>query len=184
MFTILPWKVSGWNVLAKLAEVHIGVTCWCEHPDGPHPGAPIGSQEPPDYVLKAPKEWLVKAAPYISWAATLLKAFTPLAGTVVKQGFGDALTKDLKNKIDLMGDVAKALPSGELELGDRDQLDVMHGSRPEVVALRHIHDALLKQVPDANRWGDLRPVPTKAGDLLWLCKEHAEIQQPPVPTPS
>ena len=46
------------------------------------------------------------------------------------------------------------------------------------------HDALLEQVPEADYWGDLRQVRTKTGGLLWLCKEHAEIQQPLVPTRS
>ena len=167
--TKMPWEVKGVNVLAKRTEVHIGVTCWGENPDGPHTGAPIGSKEPPDYVLKTPKEWLVKAAPYISWAATLFKAFAPLAGTVVKQGLGDSLTKDLQNKIDLMGDVAKALPGGKIEVGHHDELEVRHGGRPEIVSLRHIHDALFEQVPEANRWGDLRPVRTKSGDSAWVC---------------
>ncbi|MFA6562972.1 MAG: COR domain-containing protein [Verrucomicrobiia bacterium] len=180
MFTILPEEGKGWDAIRDLAETRMRVTCWCEHPDGPHPGAIIGSNEPPDYVLKAPKDWVIKAAPYISWAATLLKAFVPLAGTVTERGLGNALSEDLKNKIDLMSEAAKTLPSGKLDVDPRLDLEFTNRQRPEIVALRHIHDALLKQVSEGQRWGDLRPVRTKSGDLLWLCAKHAAIQQPPV----
>ncbi len=177
MFTILP-EEGGWNLLARLTEVRLNVTCWCEHPDGPHPGAPIGSGLPPDYLLKMPKDWVVKAAPYISWAAMLFKAFVPLAGTVVEQGLSGAMPDGLKEKIDLMRAISGAVPSGKLETGEPAQFGSGHGIRPEIVALGHIHDALLAQVPEGKRWGDLRPVRTKGGDLLWLCAKHAEIQQP------
>jgi len=59
-------------------------------------------------------------------------------------------------------------------------LQGLHRDRPDVITLRHIHDALLNQVPEGKRWGDLRPVQTKSGDVLWLCANHAAIQQPPV----
>lgn len=182
MFTILPAEAKSWQLLSKLAEHKLRVTCWCEHPDGPHPGALIGSDQPPDYVLTMPKEWLVKAAPYISWAATLLKAFVPLAGTMTQQiaTAGAFLTPDLKDQIALMNDAIKTLPSGKLEAGRRDELEEIRGRKPEMVALRHIHDALLAQVKEQRRWGDLRPVRTKSGELLWLCEQHAAIQQPPV----
>jgi hypothetical protein len=122
----------------------------------------------------------VKAAPYISWAATLLKAFVPVAGAVAKAGLEETLSGDLKTKIDLMSEASKAIPTGKLELGRQDDFDSIRGLRPEIVALRHIHDVLLAQVSEQKRWGDLRPVRTKSGDLLWLCAEHAARQQPPV----
>jgi Leucine-rich repeat (LRR) protein len=185
MFTILPEGAKSWQLLAKMSEDRLRITCWCEHPDGPHPGAPTGSSEPPDYILKMPKGWVVNAAPYISWAATLLKAFVPMAGTATQQlveGAGPALAfGDLKNQIGLMNDAVKALPAGKLEPGRWDDLPgISQWARPEIVALRHIHDALLAQVTEAKRWGDLRPVRTKSGELLWLCGQHAAIQQPPV----
>lgn len=182
MFTILPAEVKTWQLLSKLTEHKLLVTCWCEHPDGPHPGAEIGSGQPPDYVLTMPNDWLVKAAPYISWAAMLLKAFVPLAGTMTQEVAiaGEFMTPDLKDQIALMNDAAKALPSGKMEAGRRGNLDGTDRHRPEVVALRHIHDALLAQVKEQRRWGDLRPVRTKSGELLWLCEPHAAIQQPPV----
>ena len=180
MLTIIPDEAKSWQLLSKMTENRLRVTCWCEHPDGPHPGAMIGSDEPPDYVLKMPKDWLVKASPYISWAATLLKAFVPMAGTVVQQALGDSFSAELKDQIALMNDAAKAIPTGKLELTAKEEMETTHRSRPEIVALRHIHDALLAQVSKAKQWGDLRPVPTKSGELLWLCAKHAAIQQPPV----
>ena len=40
-------------------------TLWCEWPDQPHPTCPIGSDGPGEIVFTRPKEWLVKAAPYV-----------------------------------------------------------------------------------------------------------------------
>jgi len=180
LLTILPEKAKDWQMLSKLAVHKLRVTCWCEHPDGPHPGAVIGSGDAPDYVLTMPKDWLVKAAPYINWAGMLLKAFVPMAGSIVSQGLGENASAELKLNISLMNDAAKALPTGKLELDTRAEMEPMHHARPEIVALRHIHDALLAQVKDGKRWGDLRPVSTKSGELLWLCAKHAAIQQPPV----
>jgi hypothetical protein len=180
MFTILPEQVNNWQLIAKATESRVRVTCWCEHPDGPHPGAPIGSGEPPDYVLKITKEWFARSAPYISWAATLLKAFVPFVDMEIKKGLEGVLSMNLKDQIDFMTEASKTIPSGKLETEPQDELMGRHRDRPDVVTLRHIHDALLEQIPEGNRWGDLRPVPTKSGDVVWLCAEHAAIQQPPV----
>lgn len=175
MFTILPEDGRWFNVATHNS---VRVTCWCEHPDGPHPGAPIGSNEPPDYLLTMPKDWLKKIGPYISWSAMLMKAFVPVVGTIYNETVGQLPEMDLKDQIALMNDAAKALPTGKLELGERAELEDRHRSRPEIVALKHLHDFLDEKVKKANRWGDLRPVLTKSGELLWLCARHAEIQQP------
>jgi len=171
MFTILPDK-------GKCFHDAVRVTCWCEHPDGPHPAAPIGSGEPPDYVLKMPKEWVQKAAPYISWAAVLMKAFAPLAGDLAV-ALGTAGGMDIKDAVTLMKGAVAALPGGKLEEGRRTDLAGEVRWRPESAALRHIHDALLEKIEPARRWGDLRPVRTKSGQVLWLCARHAAVQQPP-----
>jgi hypothetical protein len=180
MLTILPEEAKGWQIIANAVESQVRVTCWCEHPDGPHPAVPIGSGEPPDYVLKITKDWFAKSAPYISWAAALLKAFVPFVDKVVKDELDGVLSPGLKDQIDFMAEASKTIPSGKLETAPLDDLPGMHRDRPDIVTLRHIHDALLKQVPEGKRWGDLRPVPTKSGEVLWLCAEHAAIQQPPV----
>ncbi len=180
MLTIIPDKAKSWQLLSQMTENLLRVTCWCEHPDGPHPAAKIGSDEPPDYLLKMPKGWVTKVAPYISWAGTLLKAFVPLAGAAVQQVLGEFATPEIKDHIALMNATAGAVPSGKMEVGERDDLATIHRMRPEIVALRRVHDALLAQVPAEKRWGDLRPVSTKSGELLWLCPKHAAIQQPPV----
>ncbi len=170
MFTIIPSK-------GVLFKDKVNVTCWCEHPDGPHPGAIIGSGNPPDYELRMPKEWLNKVGPYISWAAMLMKAFAPLAGDVVAEFLNGA---GMKEAISVMNDAAKALPSGKLETGDRIEESGGIQSRPEIVALNHLHEFLLANIKEKDRWGDLRPIQTKSGDILWLCEKHAAIQQPPV----
>ncbi|MDX9973642.1 MAG: COR domain-containing protein [FCB group bacterium] len=176
MISIVPDGVSARNLVGKATKEFYRVLCWCEHPDGPHPD--VAS----DYRLEMPQKWVVKVAPYVSWFVTLAKAFVPVVGKMVNDEMGDAIDKKLKKKIELMGGFAKTLPSGKLEVDRWDELDIrsMHGRRPEIVALRHIHDALLAHVPEGKRWGDLRPVHTKAHGVLWLCAKHAAIQDPPV----
>ena len=186
LFTILPEKAG---LLKRLSYDQVRLTCWCEHPDGPHPGSPIGSDVPPDYVLTIPKDWLVKTGPYISWAVMLLKAFLPLTGTVAGQIAEGTPGMDIKDAVAAMKDVAKALPAGELEPGEGRSFEVRPGEklsdayglrdRPEFVALKHIHDLLEAQIPKLKRWGNLRPIRTKSGDILWLCPQHAAIQSPP-----
>lgn len=188
LFTILP-EQGTWR--QSLTKKRVRITCWCEHPDGPHPQTPIGSNDPPDYVLSFPKDWLIKAVPYVSWGVMLLKAFVPLAGTVVSQGLslnaGDALSQ----QIDLMKGLSSALPSGKLEIDAARDIDYEPGKtlsgtyrrseRPELESLMQIHELLLdeQQVPKSQRWGGLRPVQAKSGEILWLCREHAAIQSPP-----
>ena len=180
MFTITPDTPGGWNVWSKAVENRVRVTCWCEHPDGPHIPEDDEGNPTSEYILTAPKDWLVKAAPYISWAAFLLKAFIPVGGSVAKAGLDEMLSSDLKTQIDIIGDASKAIPTGKLEVGRRDNLESMSNHRPKIVALRHIHDALLAQVPEGKQWGELQATPTKSGELLWLCAKHAELQQPSV----
>ena len=139
-------------------------------------------------MLKVPKDWLVKSSPYFSWAVMLLNAFTPLAGNAAGPVFSSAGI-EIKDALALMKDVASALPSGKLEIGDGRTFDVAPGekwgdaysreARPELTALRHIHDLLEEQVSKPKRWGNLSPVFTKSGDILWLCPQHAAIQSPP-----
>lgn len=181
MISILPDKAGRWDLLGKATKQYYRVTCWCEHPDGPHPGAEIGSGEAPDYRLEMPREWLVKAAPYVTWFALLAKTFLPLAGKVADEALGGRLDKTLKEELDYLGELVKTLPAGALEVGRRDELELGHRYRPEIVALRHLHDTLLARVSPEKRWGDLRPVRTRAHGVIWLCRRHAEIQDPPVP---
>jgi hypothetical protein len=182
MVSIIPDQTDRWDFLGKITQQFYRVTCWCEHPDGPHPGSKIGSSKAPYYLFEMPQDWLVKAAPFISWFALLAKTFLPLAGSVTDIASIGTLDDTLKKKLNLMGELAKTLPSGKLELGPKDKLEsgIPLGQRPEIIALRHIHDAMMAQVPLEQQWGNLRAVRTRAHGLLWLCPAHAAIQDPPV----
>jgi hypothetical protein len=79
-----------------------------------------------------------------------------------------------------MSEIAKALPNIESRRTKAPKSDRVNMGRPEIDALRRLHDAMDDQWPKDKRWGGLRPVSTKTGQVLWLCERHAAIQTPPV----
>ena len=118
LFTILPADGNAWNLLSKLTKTNVRITCWCEHPDGPHPLHPIGSDKGPEYVLPQPLAWVKTVSPYLSWATLLLRAFIPGAAAALKDLMGTDLTAELKVQLGIMQEGGKALPTGKLEMED------------------------------------------------------------------
>ncbi|MFT3786180.1 MAG: leucine-rich repeat domain-containing protein [Tepidisphaeraceae bacterium] len=174
MFTILPGATKWYK---KATHESVGITCWCEHPNGPHPVTAIGSGEPPDYLLTMPRDWLKKVTPYMSWAAKLLRAFSGVALHELTSAIDD---KECKEQLKAMDAAAKSMMAGDFEPGSRRDWPFIHRERPEITALGHLHDFLKSQVPKEKPWGDLLPVQTNSGQLLWLCSKHRPIQQPEV----
>ncbi|MEZ6171339.1 MAG: COR domain-containing protein, partial [Phycisphaerales bacterium] len=181
LLTILPPEGSGgWNIARRVMYKSMHICCWCEHKDGPHPIHPIGMCEPPNFDIDVPKNWLVRAAPYISWATMLVKAFIPIGTGAVRVGLEDYVSEQLDKSLDLIDAVGDALPNSKIDLGEVEHLPSSHAVRPEINSLEYIQEILMKNVPPSpNRWGGLRCVLTKSGQYAWLCPQHAAMEHPP-----
>ena len=177
MFTLLP-EDGKWLKVQGTRRYRL--TLWCEYPECPHPLCKIGSGGEGEYLFERSADWLIKAAPVITWTARVLKVALPIASGVIKAGLDEWDLKGLKPKLDLMEKCAGALPGGELEtLGGAEQPTGFF-KRPVGAELREFHD-LLEAEAKGRRWGGLRRVPTKTGDYLWVCPKHYAEFDPALP---
>jgi len=182
MLTITP-EESNWAELIKSAtQCNFRVQCWCEHPDGPHRDIPANGRKTVEHVIKGSKDWVACIAPYLSWMSGLIKGVVPRVGGAIDHGVRAVFGNETVTNVDAMDQFAKSSSTVVMSTLSfvKERVKLRSGTRPEIAALSNIHDLMLEQWPDGKRWGGLRPVLTKTGQLLWLCKEHADVQTPPV----
>ena len=140
----------------------------------------IGSGGEGEYKFERSADWLIKAAPVITWTARVLKVALPIISGVIKAGLDEWDLKGLKPKLDLMEKCAGALPGGELETLGGGERATGFFKRPEGADLREFHD-LLKAEVKGRAWGGLGRVGTKTGDYPWLCPTHYAEFDPALP---
>jgi hypothetical protein len=196
LFTLLPEELGMIDRLI-LGQTGMRLTLWCEYPDEAHPVCVIGSggkspggeQVGGEWVIKRPREWLVKIAPYAKVAATLLAAAVPIGGHVWKVVIDEALRKGVEGKIELMETLTEKLLTATKELGElggsdvvRSEPDDRYGNQliAEGAGLRQLHQLLLELEP-SHKWGGLRRVLSNTGDYLWLCPAHYSVYDPGLP---
>jgi hypothetical protein len=177
MFTLLPEDGKWLEIQGKRRH---RLTLWCEYPECPHPLCRIGSDGEGEYTFERSADWLIKAAPVITWTARVLKVALPIISGVVQAGLDEWDLEHVKPKLDLMEKCAGALPSGKLETRGPAERPTGFSKRPEGAGLREFHD-LLKAEVKGRAWGGLRHVPTKTGDFLWLCPKHYAEFDPDLP---
>jgi hypothetical protein len=92
----------------------------------------------------------------------------------------ESVLKGITPSLDLMDTATKTLLEGELDA--RRGLDEPGRlvTTAEGAGLRALHAKLLELDP-AKRWGELRRVPTKSGEYLWLCPRHYREFDPGLP---
>ena len=171
MFTLFPFDAPG------IMQRH-QLTLWCEYPDKPHPCCLIGSGGEGDYIFERPKEWYNKIAPYVAALARVLKVFVPLAGKAGDLIWSPEAMKEWKPKLDFLEKSAALLP----EISSKFGTSQGNAFRAEGDALRAIHDVLRELEPKKGRkWGGLERIPTRSGEYIWLCEEHAREYDPGLP---
>lgn len=180
MLTVVPEESNWLELMKRATQANVRIHCWCEHPDGPHRDVPLGSRQTVEAVIRGNKTWVADIAPYVAWTAGLLKAVIPVVGSVVKHASDGVFPKDAREDVALMSDIAKALPNVDFRRPKPPKSGAVDLVRPEIEALRRLHDVMEEQWSKDKRWGGLRPVLTKTGQILWLCEQHAAIQTPPV----
>ena len=137
---------------------------YCEQPGAFHslPEAP--------YIIDQPTRWLVAIRPFLATVLSMLKHAAPLVGPVLGLT-AEHMAKQLASETKLMTALIDQLPN------DLDVDPVWQEGVPEHIQLdadyRALY-ALLHQLDPADRWAGLSRTYTPEGDVLWLCRAHAE----------
>ena len=137
---------------------------YCEQP-----GAFHALPESP-YIINQPTRWLVSISPYLTTLVTILKHTAPLVGPVLGLT-SDYLAKQLASETQLMAELVRQLP--ESSGGERLQADMPPGRAELDVDYRALC-GLLHRVDPNDHWAGLSRLHTPEGDVLWLCRDHAE----------
>src|ERR1039457_5258519 len=132
------------------------------------PGAFHALPEPP-YVINQPTSWLVTISPYLSTLLTMLKHAAPLVGPVLGLT-SDHLAKQLTYETGLMKELVSQLPEGP----HPSQILTDGPSKTHLdVDYRALY-SLLHQLDASDHWAGLSRTYTPEGEILWLCRDHAE----------
>jgi internalin A len=147
------------------------LTLWCEHSRLPLPSLNGGDGKKGVYELNLPREWFVKAAPYLKVLASTLSLVLPVASSATKVLLDDAAYKRIESELDFGEKSAESVIKGGEEagtwLGLSNAPDVEHGQsiRAHGAALRQLHAWLKEKDPS---FGGLVRVQNKRQEFLWV----------------
>jgi internalin A len=168
VFTIIPAKAAWWQ---QVIGERVALQLYCQAPGEWHPTERGGR-----YELTLESGWLRRSLPFMSGLLGVLKLAVPFAGPVV--GIVDTdFAKRIQHEIKLMEKLVEALPSDYRRLVEVNEITApsqsikAHTSGASLRAVRQ----LLQSLDPAQQWGDLAPVLTPEGHLLWLCDKHATV---------
>ncbi len=129
------------------------------------------------YDLDLPREWVLKAAPFLKALTVTLGLVLPVAASAAKLAIAPALYDQMENNLKFGEDCFDAvLKSGEKVgawLGQDDSLDLPHGpvTRAEGATLRELQTYLKAKDPG---YGGLVRVLNKRNEFLWV---HPRYEQ-------
>ncbi|MBV9927616.1 MAG: leucine-rich repeat domain-containing protein [Acidobacteria bacterium] len=147
------------------------ITLWCEHSRMPLPALNGEGDGRGVYELTLPREWVVKAAPWLKLLTGALSLIVPVAASATKLALDDASYKGIEEQLDLgqksLDSVLKA--GGEVGewLGQGAAPDVERGGavRAQGSTLRQLHAWLKEKDPG---FGGLVRVQNKRQEFLWV----------------
>jgi CheY-like chemotaxis protein len=168
LFTLFQKEQDRFAPL-KVAMDRYVLTLWCEQPTEEHewPAA--------TYEFQRPRPWLRTIAPYALLVARVLRGTVPLAVGVPPVVLPESRVQPIEHQLALMERVVSQLPEGPAKT----DAEVETGSKlraEEGASLRAFRALLTEEDPERN-YGDLRKVASDAGDVLWVCPEHARAYQ-------
>jgi hypothetical protein len=147
------------------------VTLWCEHSRLPLPALNAKGDKRGIYELTLPRDWVVKAAPFLKVLTSTLSLVLPVASSATKLLLDDAVYKDIEKQLDLGKESLDAvLKGGEKAgawLGERDAPDLEQGDAIEAhgAVLRQLQAWLKEKDPG---FGGLVRVQNKRQEFLWV----------------
>lgn len=158
-----------WNP-KRLWRSAFGLQLWCEIPNGWHP---VGET----YPFTRSREWFVRAAPLLRAMLQLLQlvpVVTSAAGSLLQ-----VANANIPGEVTAMEEIWTAL--ADLASG------AVAGEEPVAYPtsggfeLRVLKELLLELDP-LREFRGLSQVMAHGGEVLWVCREHREIYEPPLPT--
>jgi hypothetical protein len=185
LFTLVPvdarWTRPG------LVKQRFRLTLYCEHSRLPL-NVLSGNPDTGVYELEMPRAWVVKAAPALKVAATLLSVALPAARALAHVDLGDTAWRKVEAQLDaakegadsLVHELAKDLgeAAGGEEEGREAVMKTDIASRSLDSVLRELHDILDKRDPT---FGGLAKVRNNRREPLWVHPRFVEIYRPPPP---
>jgi internalin A len=170
LFSFEPVK-PGFFDRPKWMNEKFRLTLWCEHSRLPLPSLNGADGKKGVYELNIPREWFVKAAPYLKVLATTLSLVLPVASSATKLLADDSVYKRIEKELEFGEKSAESVIKGGEDaggwLGVSDAPDVEHGSsiRAHGAALRQLHAWLKEKDPS---FGGLVRVQNKRQEFLWV----------------
>ncbi|MCI0423847.1 MAG: ADP-ribosylation factor-like protein, partial [Acidobacteria bacterium] len=169
LFSFQP-VASGFFDLPTWLSQKFLLTLWCEHSRLPLPALNGAKDRRGVYELDLPREWFVKAAPFLKVLTGTLGLVLPVASSAVKLPLDDAIYKGIEKQLDLaqktVESVSKGMEKAKDLLGQK-SFDVENGEAiaAQGAILRQLH-AMLKQKDPS--FGGLVRVRNKRQEFLWV----------------
>lgn len=170
LFSFQPLD-AGFFDRPKWINQKFRLTLWCEHSRLPLPALNGEKDRRGVYDLNLPREWFVKAAPFLKVLTGTLSLVLPVASSATKLILDDAAYKGIEEELDLgQKSVDSVIQGGEKVggwLGRGDAPGLEHGEAIEArgAVLRQLH-ALLKEKDPS--FGGLIRVRNKRQEFLWV----------------
>ena len=168
LFSIRPVDFESIDKLKSLTNYKLRVQLWCEHSQLPLFVLNAAGDTRGSYDLEMPREWVIKAAPYLNALNTTLGLVLPTAMSGLKFS---TQYKDFENQLSLGKEAFAAIAKVGGNLGswasDADVPDLPHGQmqRAEGAMLRELHVFLKRE--DIT-FGGLVRVMNKRDEFLWV----------------
>lgn len=161
----------GFLNLPRWISQKFRLTLWCEHSRVPLPAWNGEQDKRGVYELELPREWFVKAAPFLKVLTGTLSLVLPVASAATKLLMDDAAYKIIESGLDFgqksFESVGKGLEKGEswIERSDMREFERDHSIKAQGAILRELHAFLKAKDP---KFGGLIRVQNKRQEFLWV----------------
>lgn len=155
----------------KWISAKFRLTLWCEHSRLPLPVLNGKGDSRGVYELDLPRDWVVKAAPYLKLVTGLLSLVVPVAGSAMKLELDDAAYKGIEKQLEFgQKSLESALRGTEkaedwATNGDAPGLEEGNSIRAQGAVLRQLHAWLKEKDPS---FGGLVRVQNRRQEFLWV----------------
>ncbi|MEN3334442.1 MAG: hypothetical protein V7641_3807, partial [Blastocatellia bacterium] len=169
LFSFQPVEL-GFLDLPKWISKKFRLTLWCEHSRLPLPGLNGEKDKHGVYELELPRDWFVKAAPFLKLLTSTLSLVLPVASSTVKLALDEVAYKRIEKELELaqktIDSVGKGLDNAKSFL-KQSAPDVEHDEavRAQGAILRQLQVWLKEKDPS---FGGLVRVQNKRHEFLWV----------------